>query len=124
VLTLAYLVVWAGDVSRHVSWMVGARTHGGLADAGQSTGTASTGRRRRVSLVDHEIDRHFTLQTADVSMTEVIAEFVHLHRQHQQPLHHIYPNHTVVKSNSSTTTGWCASFPGHSKVGQKNSDYF
>jgi len=71
---MAYLVMSARDVSRHVvAWMVGARTHGRLADARQSTGTACTRRRRRIPLIDDQIDRHFTLQTADVAVTEVVA---------------------------------------------------
>ncbi len=31
-----------------------------------------------LALVDHEVDGHLALQTADVTVAEVIAEFVHL----------------------------------------------
>jgi len=59
--------------------MVGAWTQRRLADASQTTTSAAgTGRGRRVAFVDDEVDRHFTLQTADVSVTEVVAQLVHL----------------------------------------------
>ena len=39
----------------------------------------AAGRRARaVPLVYHEVDRHFALQTADVAVAKVIAEFVYL----------------------------------------------
>jgi len=69
----ADLVVRAGDIAGYMARMVGAWTHGRLADARQSTGSAPTRRGRSIPLVDDEVDRHFTLQTADVSVTEVVA---------------------------------------------------
>ena len=41
---------------------------------------AARRRARAVPLVYHEVDRHFALQTADVAVAEVIAEFVYLQK--------------------------------------------
>ena len=83
--------------------MVGARTQRRLADA--TAHSTSTGRGRRVTLVDDKVDRHFTLQTADVSVTEVVAQLVHLpdtgpHTTHHD-IHRIYLGGSVVGSLQS-----------------------
>ncbi len=31
-----------------------------------------------VAIIDHEVDGHFALQTADVALTKVVAQFVNL----------------------------------------------
>lgn len=36
---------------------------------------------RALSVVDHEVDRHFALQTADVPMAKVVAQLVYLERE-------------------------------------------
>ena len=41
---------------------------------------AARRRARAVPLVYHEVNRHFALQTADVAVAEVIAEFVYLQK--------------------------------------------
>ena len=35
-------------------------------------------RRRAVAVLDDEVDRHLAFETADVSVTEVVAQLVHL----------------------------------------------
>lgn len=34
-----------------------------------------------VSIIDHEVDWHLTLQTTDVAMTEIVAQFMHLYEK-------------------------------------------
>jgi len=49
--------------------------HGFTAYAGRRCGRG----RRRISFVDHEINGHFALQATDVTMTEIVAQFVDLY---------------------------------------------
>lgn len=37
--------------------------------------------RRRIPFVDHEINRHFALQTTDVTMTKIVAKFMNLYKK-------------------------------------------
>ena len=57
---------------------------------------AARRRARAVPLVYHEVDRHFALQTADVAVAEVIAEFVYL-RETKWRYYHIWREqlHTI-----------------------------
>ena len=62
-------------------------------------------RRRAVSVLDDEVDRHLALETADVSVTEVVAQLVHLpdtgpHTTHDD-IHRIYLGGSVVGSLQS-----------------------
>jgi len=104
----ADLVVCSGDVrGGDVSWMVSTRTHSRLAESAKSASAPSAGRRSRVSLVDHQVDRHFTLQTADVSVTEVVAQFVNLHNSQDLRSVQLSPNHRTntrmaTRNNSNT----------------------
>ena len=62
----------SGEPSRHPTALA-------LAAAAAARSAASR-RARAVPLVYHEVDRHFALQTADVAVAEVIAEFVYLQK--------------------------------------------
>lgn len=39
----------------------------------------------RVALIDHEVDGHLALQTADVTLAKVVAQFVNLRRKEERP---------------------------------------
>ena len=36
-----------------------------------------------VSFLDHQVDRHLSLQTRDVTLTEVVAQLVHLKQKYK-----------------------------------------
>lgn len=50
----------------------------GVAAATALSVSGALARPRAVPLVDHQVDGHLALQTADVSVAEVVAELVHL----------------------------------------------
>lgn len=80
-------MVWCGSAVRVVA-RVGtsaAPAIAGAAHAGAGTTTSVAGAvvvvaevGFRVAFVDHEVDGHFALQTADVTLTKVVAQFVNL----------------------------------------------
>lgn len=50
-----------------------------VAGVGRGAGLAvGVGRPRRLPLVDHQVDGHLALQTADVAVAEVVAQLVYL----------------------------------------------
>jgi len=55
--------------------------HGLAAYAGRRCGRG----RRRIPFVDHESNGHLALQATDVTVTEVVAQFVDLYGQKQKP---------------------------------------
>lgn len=75
-----------GRVGVSVGVVVGVPGEAGRHSAAAALALAAAARRaarrraRAVPLVYHEVDRHFALQTADVAVAEVIAEFVYLRK--------------------------------------------
>ena len=58
-------------------------------------------RRRAVAVLDDEVDRHLALETADVAVTEVVAQLVHL--QMSTMRHARQTTHRVVQHAHCTT---------------------
>ena len=91
--------MWAGEVAgTDVSGVVGGagaerRRLAARHAAGQRPGTAAARRRRTVTLVDDEVDRHFTLETADVAVAEVVTQLVYL--QHTRAREHTFTRRTL-----------------------------
>lgn len=48
-------------------------------------GVAQVGFARAVPLVDHQVNGHLALQTADVTVAKVVAQLVNLHEKYQIP---------------------------------------
>lgn len=90
---LAYLMIWCGCAVRVVA-RVGTSASTPIAGtshacpgtttpvAGAVVVVAEVG--FRVPFVDHEVDGHFALQTADVTLTKVVAQFVNLWKKRKR----------------------------------------
>lgn len=91
--SMAYLMIGCRCTVRMMTWVSTASTPS-IASPAHTLARASTSIRRAVviipqisgfgvSLIDDQIDWHFSLQTTYVTLTEIVAQLVHLnHSQH------------------------------------------
>lgn len=85
---------------------------------GVVVGVAETALLRRLSLVDYQVDGHLALQTADITMTKVVAEFVDLeektsnHHPQEESCVFVCERYPIRRASPETNKGGrrCLSF--------------